>query len=127
MNGRWFVAFLLVLKFDSRGVQALEDGEDIDELQDRGRKERRAANKLLEDEARGSLLPGAGLKSKKGKGKAGTDTDSILSGKRKRIGESSVTPSLNGEEDDEHDSVREILSRYLLSLLMITAEAKKEN
>jgi len=93
----------------------VEDGEDLQELVDRarGKKERRAANKLLkESDTPGRNTPasdvGNGRKGKKGKGKmAANDYDTpALSGKRKRGMKSmSVTPSVNEDDDDERDMV----------------------
>ena len=78
----------------------------------RGKKERRAANKLLkESDTPGRSTPasdvGGGRRGKKGKGKAVNDYDTpVPSGKRKRGMKSmSVTPSVNEEDDDERDMV----------------------
>src|SRR5262245_35364168 len=80
----------------------------------RGKKERRATNKLLKDaEASGRATPASdtdsrgGRKSKKGKAKVNMpDFDSSSNGKRKRGMKSvSVTPSINDEDDDEREQV----------------------
>ncbi|TFK38607.1 SNF2-family ATP dependent chromatin remodeling factor snf21 [Crucibulum laeve] len=101
---------------DDAWAQALEEGEDLQELAERARekKDRRATNKLLKDtETSGRATPISDIdvrgrnKSKKGKSKA-NDYDGILSGsKRKRGAKSmSVTPSIADDEDDEHDTKR---------------------
>lgn len=93
----------------------------------RGKKERRAANKLLKD----SDTPGRGTptsdvggrRGKKGKGKmAANDYDTpTLSGKRKRGMKSmSVTPSVNDDDDEERDMVS---NRSACSFLNISDEA----
>lgn len=99
---------------DDQWAMALEDGDDIQELSEKARanKERRATNKLLrESESRNSPAFDSdtprGRKSKKGKSKLvdlpfeGTPTN----GKRKRGKAMSVTPSFNGEEEEERDTV----------------------
>lgn len=93
----------------------MEDGEDLQELVDRarGKKERRAANKLLKDtDTPGRNTPasdvGVGRKGKKGKGKmTANDYDTPgASGKRKRGMKSmSVTPSVIDDEEEERDMV----------------------
>lgn len=89
--------------------QALEEGEDIQELSERTRKSR-ATNKLLTEMSnRGTPVSdndARGRKGKKGKSKV-PDFDSGAGSKRKRGMKSmSVTPSINGEDEDEHDMVR---------------------
>ncbi|KIJ59828.1 hypothetical protein HYDPIDRAFT_99946 [Hydnomerulius pinastri MD-312] len=102
---------------DEQWAMAVEDGEDLQELADRarGKKERRAANKLLKDsDTPGRSTPasetdGRGRKGKKGKAKmVAADYDPpIAAGKRKRGMKSmSVTPSVNEEDDDDRDSKR---------------------
>lgn len=94
-------------------IQALEDGEDIQELTDRARdrKDRRATNKFLKD----AETPNRGTpasdsearprKNKKGKAKA-PDFEVASGSKRKRgIKSMSVTPSLADEDDDEPEQV----------------------
>ncbi|RDB29065.1 Chromatin structure-remodeling complex subunit snf21 [Hypsizygus marmoreus] len=102
---------------DDTWALALEDGEDIQELAERARdrKDRRATNKLLKDaEASGRGTPASdidsrgGRKGKKGKGKV-SDFDASSGSKRKRITgikSTSVTPSVNGDEDEEPDTKR---------------------
>jgi ATP-dependent helicase STH1/SNF2 len=96
--------------------QALEEGEDMDALTERtrGRKERRATNKLLKDaEASGRATPASddsrgGRKNKKGKAKMNMpDFDLVNSnGKRRRgVKSMSVTPSINDEDDEEREQV----------------------
>jgi hypothetical protein len=95
-------------------TQALEEGEDIQELADRARekKERRAQNKLLRDtEASGQNTPafdsvdGRGRKPKKGKAKANNDYEPAAGSKRKRGPKSvSATPDIEDDEED-HESV----------------------
>ncbi len=107
--------------------QALEDGEDIQELSERARekKDKRAANKLIrESESRNSPAlveteTPRGRKGKKGKGKLVDppfDTGSA-SGKRKRGGlkSMSVTPSINDDDDEERDTVCDVW-RYRISI-----------
>lgn len=78
------------------------------------KKDRRAANKLLNDtqaSARGTPMSDTdsrGRKMKKGKSKMGAPEyePSPSSGKRKRgIKSMSVTPSINDEDEDDRDSV----------------------
>jgi|ERR1700722_17588773 len=97
--------------------QALEDGEDLQELVERTRdkKDRRVINKLLrETETSGRGTPisdteSRGRKGKKGKGKMNApDYEPVLpaGSKRKRGGKSlSVTPSVNDDDDDDRDQV----------------------
>jgi ATP-dependent helicase STH1/SNF2 len=87
----------------------------LQELVDRarGKKERRAANKLLkETDTPGRNTPasdvGVGRKGKKGKGKmTANDYDTPgVAGKRKRGMKSmSVTPSVIDDDDEERDMV----------------------
>lgn len=108
----YFFSYVL---FKTRFVsQALEDGEDIQELADRTRekKERRAQNKFLRDaEASGRNTPasdsvdGRGRKPKKGKAKANNDYEPSIGSKRKRGMKSmSATPDVDDDNDD-HDTV----------------------
>jgi len=92
---------------DEQWAMAIEDGEDLEELVDRarGRKERRAANKLIKDtevSGRGTPASDSGRgRLKKGKSKAEFGTP-VPNSKRKRGMKSmSATPSVNGDEDDE--------------------------
>lgn len=95
--------------------QALEDGEDIQELAERARdkKDRRAHNKLLKEDASGRNTPasdviidGRGRKPKKGKNKA-NDYEPAIGSKRKRgIKSLSVTPEADDDDDDDHEIVR---------------------
>lgn len=94
---------------DDQWVQALEEGEDIQEFAERTREKGRMISKLAEsidlptpDEPSSSRG-----RKKKGKGKAVVDPDlNVVSGKRKRGMKSmSVTPSLNADEDDEDRDV----------------------
>ncbi|KAG1764096.1 SNF2 family N-terminal domain-containing protein [Suillus placidus] len=101
---------------DEQWAMAVEDGEDLQELVDRarGKKERRAANKLLKDtDTPGRSTPasdvGVGRKGKKGKGKmTANDYDTPgVAGKRKRGMKSmSVTPSVIDDDDEERDMKR---------------------
>ncbi|KAG1738616.1 SNF2 family N-terminal domain-containing protein [Suillus paluster] len=101
---------------DEQWAMAVEDGEDLQELVDRarGKKERRAANKLLkESDTPGRGTPasdvGVGRKGKKGKGKMATNDYDMptVAGKRKRGMKSmSVTPSVNEDDDEERDMKR---------------------
>ncbi len=93
--------------------QALEEGEDIQELSERARdkKERRATNKLVRQaESIGSPVPEfespRPRKSNK-KGKAKAELEVPASSKRKRGGgkSTSMTPSIIEEDDDERDAV----------------------
>ncbi|KAF6765924.1 SNF2-family ATP dependent chromatin remodeling factor snf21 [Ephemerocybe angulata] len=92
---------------DDTWAQALEEGEDIEELAEKARdkKDRRLANKLMREESgRGtpvSETDGRGRKNKKGKAKA-NDYDSLPAGsKRKRGKHQSETPSMMGDDDDD--------------------------
>lgn len=94
-------------------IQALEDGEDIQELTERARdrKDRRATNKLLKDaEASNRGTPASdsesrSRKNKKGKSKA-PDYEVSSGSKRKRgVKSMSVTPSVNDDDDDEPEQV----------------------
>ena len=99
-------------------TQAVEEGEDLQELSERARanKERRAANKLLKEvDSRNSPAfddTPRGRKAKKGKAKAVEILfDTPSNGKRKRGKAMSVTPSIDGEEPEDRDSVRIIVHR----------------
>ncbi|KZT08941.1 uncharacterized protein LAESUDRAFT_675453 [Laetiporus sulphureus 93-53] len=96
---------------DDQWALALEEGEDLQELSERTRekKERRAVNKIMKElDSAGS--PSAdyetprGRKARKGKGRASEDTPS--NGKRKRAKAMSVTPSIQGDEEEERDTKR---------------------
>lgn len=98
-------------------AQALEDGEDMDDI---GRKRGgRADNKLLAAEAsnRGTPMSDSesrGRKGKKGKSKMGDYEPA--GGKRKRgLKSMSVTPSMDGEDDDDRDTV--CIGHFFLSCL----------
>ena len=94
---------------DDQWAMALEDGEDLQDLQDRSR--RRVTNKLLNDvSGRGtpaSDIDSRGRKGKKGKSKMNVpDYDPLLSGKRKRgTKDMSVTPSVNDDDDEDRSLV----------------------
>lgn len=98
---------------DDAWAIALEEGEDIDELAERSRR-KRTVDKLRDDSLRGtptSDSEGRGRKARKGKGRmAAPDFDmGEVGSKRKRgAGKSvSVTPSVNGDDDDDvRDSKR---------------------
>lgn len=90
--------------------QALEDGEDIQELAERARdkKDRRAQNKLLkEGSARNTpasdVIDGRGRKPKKGKAKA-NDFDGAGSKRKRGMKSMSATPEID-DDDDDHDIV----------------------
>ncbi|KAF9042067.1 SNF2-family ATP dependent chromatin remodeling factor snf21 [Panaeolus papilionaceus] len=102
---------------DDTWALALEEGEDIQELSERARdkKERRAHNKLLKEEAsrRGTpvsdvVVDGRGRKPKKGKAKAANDYElGAVGSKRKRGGIKSMSATPDGDDDDEdHDPKR---------------------
>jgi ATP-dependent helicase STH1/SNF2 len=111
-------------------LQALEEGEDIQELAERVRdkKERRLNNKFLaaaETSGRGTPASdveagGRGRKGKKGKAKmTPPDYDLTPTGKRKRgVKSTSVTPSIN---DDDDDDTRETVRAVILTLGASTA------
>ena len=114
---------------NSCSLQALEEGEDLQELSERARanKERRAANKLLKEvDSRNSPAfdeeTPRSRKVKKGKSRAidviydGTPSSS----KRKRGKAMSVTPSVVDDEDDDRDTVRiqPLMFRRLTSLIL---------
>lgn len=99
---------------DEQWAMAVEDGEDLQELADkaRGKKERRAMNKLSkESETPGRSTPasetdGRGRKVRKGKAKMADHEPQAAAGKRKRGMKSmSVTPSVNEEDEEDRDSV----------------------
>lgn len=99
---------------DEQWAMAVEDGEDLQELADRtrGKKERRATNKILkESETPGRSTPasetdGRGRKARKGKAKMPEYEPPAAAGKRKRGMKSmSVTPSVNEEDEEDRDSV----------------------
>lgn len=99
---------------DEQWAMAVEDGEDLQELADkaRGKKERRATNKVLkESETPGRSTPASetdarGRKVRKGKAKMADYEPPAVPGKRKRGMKSmSVTPSVNEEDEEDRDSV----------------------
>jgi ATP-dependent helicase STH1/SNF2 len=98
---------------DDAWAQALEEGEDIQELAERAkdRKERRAANKLLKEES-GRNTPASdivtGGRKKKGKAKA-NDYEGATGSKRKRGYKANVTPD---SDDDDDDDDHEVVSSY---------------
>jgi hypothetical protein len=89
-----------------RFLQALEDGEDLEELAERSRK--RGTNKLLRDaEASGRGTPvsdtdSRARKAKKGKSRmSAPDYEPSLGSKRKRgLKSISATPSVEDDDDD---------------------------
>ncbi|KAJ6498002.1 SNF2-family ATP dependent chromatin remodeling factor snf21 [Mycena vitilis] len=95
---------------DETWVQALEDGEDLEELTERSR--RRGANKLLRDaEASGRGTPVSDSESRARKAKKGKSRmsapDYELGSKRKRgVKSLSVTPSANEDDDDDRQPKR---------------------
>jgi len=127
--GMWFDTLLTL------SIQALEDGEDIQELADRNRekKERRVQNKLLRDtEVSGRNTPasdsvdGRGRKLKKGKAKA-NDYEPAAGSKRKRgLKSMSVTPDLDDDEED-HESVSAEKSLFPALLRLMSETAKDED
>jgi ATP-dependent helicase STH1/SNF2 len=106
----------------------LEEGEDIQEVSERARKNRAGRLRDAEISNRGTPVSdiiegGRGRKSKKGKAK-GADHDSNPGSKRKRGMKSmSVTPSINGDDDDEPDTVRYFipLCHYIITLYLPAA------
>ncbi|KAF4623491.1 hypothetical protein D9613_001581 [Agrocybe pediades] len=96
---------------DDAWAQALEEGEDIQELAERARdkKERRLQNRLLKEESgrntpASDVVDGRGRKPKKGKAKA-NDYDAPISTKRKRaVKDMSATP--DGDDDDDDHEVK---------------------
>lgn len=100
---------------DEQWAMAVEDGEDLQELADRtrGKKERRATNKLLkESDTPGRGTPASetdarGRKSRKGKAKMNDYEPSAAACKRKRGMKSmSVTSSVHEEDEEDRDTVR---------------------
>lgn len=87
-------------------AQALEDGEDLEEVTTR----KRGRPPKFRDESGTSTPAPDGKKGRKGKGKAKDDYDATpLTGKRKRtVKAMSITPSVNDDddEDDARDSKR---------------------
>ncbi|KAJ7785661.1 SNF2-family ATP dependent chromatin remodeling factor snf21 [Mycena metata] len=96
---------------DEAWAMALEDGEDLEELADRSRKQR-GTNKLLRDaEASGRGTPVSDSDSRARKGKKGKSRmsapDYELGSKRKRAVKSlSVTPSANEDDDEDRQPKR---------------------
>lgn len=94
-------------------TQALEEGEDLQELSERARERkdrsrggsRRDVDSI--DSPAADIDTPRGRKGRKGKGKAIID-DSVTSGKRKRGGgkATSVTPSIQDDDDDDRDTVK---------------------
>ncbi|KAJ7037457.1 SNF2-family ATP dependent chromatin remodeling factor snf21 [Mycena alexandri] len=98
---------------DEAWAMALEDGEDLEELADRSRKQR-GTNKLLRDaEASGRGTPVSDSDSRARKGKKGKsrmsapDYEPSLGSKRKRgVKSMSVTPSVNEDDDEDRQPKR---------------------
>jgi len=116
-------------------TQALEDGEDIQELADRTRekKDRRVQNKLLRDtEVSGRNTPasdsvdGRGRKLKKGKAKA-NDYEPVAGSKRKRgLKSMSATPDMDDDEED-HELVSADKPLFPALLRPMSETAKDED
>ncbi|KAF7310438.1 hypothetical protein HMN09_00585900 [Mycena chlorophos] len=91
---------------DETWAMALEDGEDLEELADRAR--RRNAARALES-GRGTPVSDTDSRSRKGRKGKGRNAEyepALLSGKRKRGGNSvSVTPSIADMDDDDDDRI----------------------
>ncbi|KAJ7037489.1 hypothetical protein C8F04DRAFT_1257053 [Mycena alexandri] len=98
---------------DEAWAMALEDGEDLEELADRSRKQR-GMNKLLRDaEASGRGTPVSDSDSRARKGKKGKsrmsapDYEPSLGSKRERgVKSMSVTPSVNEDDDEDRQPKR---------------------
>ncbi|KAJ7039111.1 hypothetical protein C8F04DRAFT_1179081 [Mycena alexandri] len=98
---------------DEAWAMALEDGEDLEELADRSRKQR-GTNKLLRDaEASGRGTPVSDSDSRARKGKKGKsrmsapDYEPSLGSKRERgVKSMSVTPSVNEDDDEDRQPKR---------------------
>lgn len=90
-------------------LQALEDGEDLEELAERSRK--RGTNKLLRDaEASGRGTPvsdsdSRARKAKKGKSRMSAPDYEIGSKRKRGVKSLSVTPSANEDDDDDRQPV----------------------
>ena len=88
-------------------LQALEEGEDIQELSERAKdkKDRRVQNKLLNDvSGRGtpaSEVDGRGRKPKKGKAKANDYETTLPSGSKRKRGIKSLSATPEGDDEDE--------------------------
>ena len=113
--GQWYALRTKNTPFPDSYSQALEEGEDIQELSERAKdkKDRRIHNKLLKENdvsGRGtpaSEVDGRGRKPKKGKAKANNDYEATMpsGSKRKRgIKSLSVTPD-GDDEDEDHNTV----------------------
>lgn len=98
----------------SSPYQALEDGEDLQELKEKTRekKERRATNKLIKDaEVSNRGTPASdtesrGRRGRKAKGKASDEPAAGSKRKRGAMKSMSVTPSVaDDDDDDERDQV----------------------
>lgn len=97
-------------------LQALEEGEDLQELSERTRdkKDRRSTSKFPKDtdiSARGTPISDdirSRKNNKKAKTKAGDYETSLPAGSKRKRGtkSSSVTPSIADDEDEDHDQVR---------------------
>jgi ATP-dependent helicase STH1/SNF2 len=113
-------------------IQALEEGEDLEELSERARaiKERRAAKLIKEVESRNSPVfdedTPRGRKAKKGKFKAVDTLYDVTpsSSKRKRGKAASITPSLNEDDEDDRDAVSRV---FVLILLYSCTDVFKRN
>ena len=101
--------------------QALEEGEDIQELSERAKdkKERRVQNKLLkENDASGRGTPasevdGRGRKPKKGKAKANDYESTGPSGSKRKRGIKSLSVTPEGDDEGEgegHNTVGSIIT-----------------
>lgn len=107
--------------------QALEDGEDLQELTDktRERKERRATNKLLKEAEvsnRGTPASDTESRGRRGrKAKSKLNSDEPAAGSKRKRGamkSMSVTPSIaeDDDDDDERDQVHSNLNNVLSQL-----------
>jgi ATP-dependent helicase STH1/SNF2 len=118
--------------------QALEEGEDLQELAERARdkKDRRAMNKLLrETETSGRGTPisdteSRGRKGKKGKNKMNApDYEPVvpIGNKRKRgVKSLSVTPSINEEDDEDRDQVFSDVFRLRFGVQLSIAQKRRK-
>ncbi|CCL99639.1 uncharacterized protein FIBRA_01659 [Fibroporia radiculosa] len=93
---------------DDQWAMALEDGEDLQELAERQRERntRRGRNLDSLDSPAPEIETPRGRKAKKGKGRTAVDQDTTpANGKRKRGAKAmSVTPSIQGDDDEERDT-----------------------
>ena len=105
----WKFIIYIYYRFPNLYSQALEEGEDIQELSERAKdkKERRVQNKLLKENdtsGRGtpaSEVDGRGRKPKKGKAKANDYENNGPSGSKRKRGIKDL--SVTTEEDDEDE------------------------